>query len=338
MAVNLINTDHHLGFHISKCYPSLLRTFKSYLGLPFRCFQIYLSTRSWELPKYSNIDLLQTRKLLQDHQMYLCIHGSYLYNLCGSAKYKKEPRFNFLLRRTQECLTQELDLGVALGAGVVVHPGSCVKKEEGLQTIAESVTHCLTVSTPTSRSLAKDMGISFEEFIKQRKIILENASGGGTKLAVTLEEIASIIQRVPKELHPQIKVCIDTAHSFGAGLYHWGKPKEVEKFYSDFDRVIGLSFLELFHLNDSRKSDKKRLNAFFGSGKDVHEYLGYGYIFEGDGIEGLQKFLLEAHKRKLFVIGEPPQKDRNGNPGRGGLQEWPFIAGILSNTNHPLLY
>jgi len=344
MSVNFINTDYRWGFHISKSFPSLLRTFESYQDAPFSCFQIYVSTRGWTLPEYSNIDLLKTRALLEEIHAYLCIHGNLLYNLCGSVKHKDDPRYHFKLRSVRGCLTRELDIGVALGAGVVVHPGSCKNKKQGIQTIAESITHCLTVKTPKGKSLAKDMGLSEKDFCRKRKIILENAAGEGTKLAVTLDEIASIIKQVPKHLHSQVKVCIDTAHAFGAGLYRWGDPKEVRRFYQDFNRVVGLKHLEVFHLNDSRASDKKSRDAPFGSRKDRHEYLGKGYIFgsvtdpkDTSNLEGLKEFFFQARDRHIPVIGEPPGLDWNGNPGLGCIREWAFGACLLADVKPPLV-
>jgi len=339
MAVNLINTDYKWGFHVSKCNPSLLCTFEKHMTLPFSCFQIYISSRSWVLPEYSNIDLLKTRDLLKSTiTTYLCIHGCLLYNLAGSVR-PKDPILSSKLANVRKFLTRELDIGAVLGAGVVVHPGSCKNRDFGIRTIAESVTHCLTVDTDKAKSLAESMGISISEFKKKRKIILENAAGEGTKLAVTLDEIASIIKLVPKELHSQVKVCIDTAHAFGAGLYRWGDPKEVRRFYSDFDRIIGLSYLEVFHLNDSRCSEKKSQDAPFGSKKDRHEYLGQGYIFgfKESNLEGLREFFTQARKRAIPIIGEPPGRDRQGNPGGGYLQEWKFGSNLLSVTDVPLI-
>ena len=46
---------------------------------------------------------------------------------------------------------------------------------------------------------------------------------------------AIVIKAVKKELQPQIKVCIDTAHSFGRGIYDKGekKVKLFLEFYED---------------------------------------------------------------------------------------------------------
>ena len=348
MNVTFIDTDYRWGFHV-RVFPSLRATFEIYKRMPYSCFQIFVSNRSFTLPNYDTSDLLETGRLLKERNSYLCIHGNLLYNLCGPIKYKDKPLYKTKLEDTRKCLTRELDLGVGLGAGIVVHPGSWPDKEKGIQTISETITHCLTTKTSKSKALSKAMGISHADFISRRKIILENAAGGGTKLAVTLEEISSMIKLVPKKLHSQVKVCIDTAHAFGAGLYKWGDPKEVKRFYEDFDRVIGLEFLEVFHLNDSRASEQKRYNAYFGSYKDVHEYLGEGYIFgvysedlellpDTTNLEGLKEFFKQAWRRDIPVIGEPPGKTRFGEKGPGPSRDWRFVVNLLSTTDHPLEY
>lgn len=343
MSVDLIDTNYRVGFHVSKWAPSLQRTFREFIKFPFNCFQIYLSGRSFRVPDYSNIDLLRTREMIDENHWYLCIHGCLLNNLCGSVKLHDDPKFRSKIARVKNFVTRELDLGVALNAGLVVHPGSSKDKKEGLKVIAETIVHCLTVDTPKATSLAKDMKITVDEFKKRRKIILENASGGGTKLAVTLEEIATIIKGIPEELRCQVKVCIDTAHAFGAGLYKWGESKEVDRFFDEFDKIIGLDYLELFHLNDSRCSEEKRKDAPFGSKKDVHEYLGEGYIFGpfGDNsslkLEGLLNLLNQAYKRNIVIIGEPPGSYRDGEEGGGGFREWAFLTKILKGTDKPLV-
>lgn len=347
MSITFINTDYRWGFHIRKVSPSLLQTFEFYKDVPFSCFQIFVSTRSWTFPEYSNTDLLRSGDFIRERNLYLCIHGNLLYNLCGSVTHKKDPRFHSKLKNVYDGLTAELDICVALGAGVVVHPGSCKDKKKGIEEIANTIKYCLTQDTSKGRSLAKDMKITFKEFKTLRKIILENAAGEGTKLAVTLEEISSIIKLVPDNLKPQVRVCIDTAHAFGAGLYRWGDPEEVSRFYRDFDKIIGLQYLEVFHLNDSRASEKKGKNAFFGSRKDRHEYLGLGYIFgsysgknaqltESLKTEGLKEFFFQARDRQIPIIGEPPHLDRQGNLGDGGRREWRYISNLLSKTNCPL--
>ena len=154
-----------------------------------------------------------------------------------------------------------------------------------------------------------------------------------------MEDIRDILKEVPDNLRSQVKVCIDTAHGYGAGIYQWGDPSEITKFYKDFDKIVGLEYLEVFHLNDSRRSEKKANNAYFGSKKDRHENLGLGYIFDdSNGVsEGLKEFFLQAYKRKIPIIGEPPSKTDAGDEGPGWLRDWPYVCDLLKDTKYPIV-
>lgn len=325
--VIFIDTDYKYGFHIPKL-STFCETFEAIHqdNKPYSCFQLYISnSRGFSLAKFELEDLMRTKYYLNRMQWSLFIHGNLLYNFCGSVKHKKDPKFDYCIQRCCTGLTRELDVGAVLGAGVVIHPGSCKEKEEGMKTIAKCIIHCLTCVTPSIKLFANKSGLKVNEALKLRKVILENAAGEGTKLAVTLKEIATIISYIPDNLKDQVKVCIDTAHAFGAGLYKWGNPEEVKRFYSDFEKIIGLKHLELFHLNDSKKSEKKSQNAPFGSRKDRHENLGLGYIFE-NGNEGLKEFFFQAKKREIPIIGETPIEDI----------DWYYMSKLLNETREPL--
>lgn len=347
MAVlRLIDPEYRYGYHVTK-YPSMLKTVSRVVeDTPLLAMQVYISSpKSKAPPSFDYVDLMATRKIIEKSGIYIVIHGCLLYNLAGTTNGEKDGNYHSALASTLQGLTAELDFGTMLGAGVVVHPGSQKNTEEGLIRISKSIEEALTRKTVESEKIAKLLGISAADVIKRRMIILENAAGEGTKLCSTLEEISKVILGVKKELRRQIKVCIDTAHSFGRGLYDWGKKGEIEKFYKDFDKIIGLNHLELFHFNDSMRSEEKAKNAPFGSRKDRHEQLGSGYIFgdkedgsndsdtEGSGgfttrLDQIKTFMLEARKHKIVIIGEPPIS---------GMDDWCLVSSLLENTEYPLM-
>ena len=323
-----LNPNLRVGFHVHKS-STYERTFERLLDSPLRAYQILCCARAYKPPGLDVIDIMRARQVLEENGKYLCIHGNLIYNLCGSVQYKADPQFERKLDGTVTGLTGELDLGVGLGAGVVVHIGACVKRAEGLAMIAKTINHVLTVNTEYAKKVAKAMGISVVEVKKRRKVILENAAGEGNKLGSTLEDIAEIFSQLDKTLvsQGQVKVCIDTAHIFGAGQYDFGLPDEVDRFYKSFDKLIGLDKLEVIHLNDSRVE--------FNSRKDRHENLCLGYIWgdreDGlDGSIGLTKFLEEAVKRKIVLIGEPPAKTADGEPGPGGIHDYEVIKRLVA--------
>lgn len=93
------------------------------------------------------------------------------------------------------------------------------------------------------------------------KLFLENAAGQGQTVGRKFEELAKLINDV--EEPEKIGVCLDTQHAFAAGY-------KLETVLDDFNRVIGLKYLNVIHLNDSKTE--------FGSNVDRHENLGEGKI------------------------------------------------------------
>jgi deoxyribonuclease-4 len=219
-----------------------------------------------------------------------------------------------------------LDLAAGLGGGVVVHIGSCKDAEKGMFTISRTVETVLEANSKATAPLSRRLGLPVEEFRRTRKVILENAAGEGTKIGSNLDEIAQIIEGVKGEVRDQVKVCIDTAHIFGAGQYDFGNPAGVVQFFDDFDSKIGLDRLELFHLNDSRVE--------WGSRKDRHENLKKGFIFgdrrrdDLDGTEGLKVLLEKAEELRIPLVGEPPAKTASGEKAPGGVWDYDIVRGI----------
>jgi deoxyribonuclease-4 len=324
--------DYKYGFHVIKS-PSMLKTILRVIKeTNLTAIQVYVSSpKSKAPPVFDYEDLLAARKVAISNRLHVAIHGCLLYNLAGAVDGRNDPEFDKKLSSTLRGLIGELDFGTMLNSGVVVHPGSQKNTKEGLLEIAKSIEYVLTTKTLESEKIAKILNISVKEVIASRKIILENAAGEGTKLCSTLEEIAEVINNVKKELRPQIKVCIDTAHGYGRGIYDWGLKGEMAKFYKDFDKIIGLEYLEMFHFNDSMRGEKKAENAFFGGRKDRHQQLGEGYIFDKNDPERydqIRVFMLEARKRKIVVISEPPVS---------GILDYEVVVNLLKGTKYPLV-
>lgn len=341
------DTDYRYGFHCTK-HPTYAKTVREVAeGLPYSAFQIYVSNgRAYSLPEYNLRDLEEARHVLEFYDLDLYVHGCLLHNLCGAAKHRKDPKFDSALKRTIDGLTAETDIVAGLGGvGVVVHPNSCHDAKKGLFTASKTIEAVLTKNTVASGELAKSLGITQKEFKRRRRVILENSAQEGSKRGGTLEELAEMINGVDESVRDQVSVCIDTAHAFGAGIYDWGKPSEVRRFYEDFERIVGLRYLKVFHLNDSRCSEKKGSNAYFGSKKDRHENLGLGWIFsdevagetdEGSRNEGLKEFLLQAREHGIAIIGEPPATAADGGPGLGRRRDWGVVCQTLEDTEYPL--
>lgn len=308
--------DVPLGAHVQKL-PKLTESIIATGNLP--AIQLYIaSSRGYKPPIITQADIDETNSVTYVNNKYIVIHGCLLYNLCGSTDGPSDPSFNRKLNNTISGLKAELSFasrldnykpnGEKTNCGVIVHIGSSKDKQRGIDQIIKTIETVL-------------------DGHPEYRIILENAAGEGSKIGSLLSELGSIISGIPIHLKSQISVCIDTAHIFGAGQYDFGIISEVDRFYKEFDELIGLQYLEVFHLNDSRVP--------FNSKKDRHEYICHGYIFgksSGDNLKryhGLYYFIDEAAKRNIPMILETPGTYKDGTIGLGAEQDYRFIKFAL---------
>jgi apurinic endonuclease APN1 len=324
------NPNIRIGFHISK-ERSITKSFSNLINAPLRSYQLYISNgRAYQPPKADPDDLREACRFLHRNGKYACVHGCLLYNLAGMTDGPSNANYKRNLNNTVNGLMTELDVAAGFDSGVVAHIGSRKDRKKGILTISQTIEDVLSGENSNTRFLSKGLSVPVDDLRRKRKIILENAAGEGNKIGSTLDEIAQIIDGVDEVYRPQVKVCIDTAHIFGAGQYDMGSPKSVVKFFKDFDKKIGLDRLEVFHLNDSRVP--------YGSKKDRHENLGIGYIFglergedvSGDGLEGLKKLIEKAEELRVPLVGEPPAKTKEGVPAPGGIWDYEVIKHLCN--------
>jgi apurinic endonuclease APN1 len=323
-----------MGYHITK-QKTLEDTFTRMLPTPLRSYQVYLANaRSWAPPVVDVDDIMRARDVIKKNGKYMCVHASLLYNIAGATKGTTDPKYYTSLANTRRNLMIELDIAAGMGSGAVVHTGSRKDKDAGLIDTTETITHVLSKDAANSASLAKASEMSLYEFKKTRKVILENSAGEGNKLGSSLQSISDIIETIDEDYRDQVKVCIDTAHAAGSGEYDFGIPDEVVRFYNEFDDLIGLDRLEVFHLNDSRVP--------VGSKRDLHENLSLGHLFSSnrddglDGLEGLKTFLEYAQHHEIPFIGEPPAKTKDGEIGPGGVWDYNVLRKIYKNLRFSL--
>jgi hypothetical protein len=143
-SLNIIDTSYRYGFHTIK-YPSILKTIlRVTRETPLNAMQIYISSpKSKFPPKFDYDDLLAARNEIIRSGIHVVIHGCLLYNLAGTVKGIADANYHQALASTLQGLIAELDFGVILNAGVVVHPGARDKKFDkptpGLQCISKSI-------------------------------------------------------------------------------------------------------------------------------------------------------------------------------------------------------
>jgi deoxyribonuclease-4 len=124
-------------------------------------------------------------------------------------------------------------------------------------------------------------------------LVMENSAGAGNLAGGTLEELGRFIRTLG---HPQLGVCLDTAHAWAAG-YAIDSKEGVDRFVDEAEREIGLDRLMIFHFNDTEVP--------LGGSRDRHWHIGEGKI----GFEGFRALLARPELREKTAILETPGED-----------------------------
>ncbi len=184
------------------------------------------------------------------------------------------------LEKSRRAFEEEMARCQALGLDRLnFHPGSHLRKiseEESLDRIAASI----------NRALERTRGVT---------AVIENTAGQGSNLGYSLGQLAYLIDRV--EDKSRVGVCIDTCHAFAAG-YDLSSPATCDRFFEEFDRIVGFRYLRGMHLNDALKP--------CGSRVDRHAPLGDGAI----GWECFRYIARDSRFDGIPLILETPDESR----------------------------
>jgi deoxyribonuclease-4 len=136
-------------------------------------------------------------------------------------------------------------------------------------------------------------------------LVMENSAGAGQLCGGTIEELGAFIKAVD---HPQLAVCLDTAHSWAAG-YDIDTREGVERFLSQAHTHIGLERVVLFHFNDTQVP--------LGAHRDRHWHIGEGLI----GFEGFRALASHAALAGKTAILETPGEEADDARNMRTLRE-----------------
>jgi deoxyribonuclease-4 len=131
-------------------------------------------------------------------------------------------------------------------------------------------------------------------------LLLENTAGEKNSVGSSFEHIRGIMDGLEK--NHRIGICLDTCHAFAAG-YELRTETGIRQTLAQFEDQIGIKYLRIIHLNDS-KGD-------LGSGLDRHEHIGMGFI----GEDGFRRILHNPVVSVLPLICETPVDDRRDDAG-----------------------
>jgi len=227
--------------------------------------------RQWSAKPYEDEEIKEYFKNLKKTEIKKVVaHSSYLINLASPNEdiYKKST--DALIDDLNRCEKLKIPFEV-------VHPGSHLG--EGIEKGIEKI--------------IKGIDIVFKK-VSGSGIALETVAGQGTNIGFRFEHLRDIINGVKEK--NRVFVCFDTAHTFEAG-YDIRTEKGFRKVLDDFNKIIGIEKLVVFHLNDSKTP--------LSSNVDRHENIGKGLL----GLEPF-KFLVNSKEFKEHpMILETPGGD-----------------------------
>ncbi|MCX6796957.1 MAG: deoxyribonuclease IV [Candidatus Doudnabacteria bacterium] len=234
-------------------------------------FQIF--TRSPQGGHAPELDGLAIEKFKIEMRKYhfedFVVHCPYYINFGSS-----NPR---VYHGSISVVRQELERSSLLGAKfTMTHLGSFkdLGKKDGMKQVKEGLKKVL------------------DGYSGQSNFLIEIAAGAGEIIGDTFEELAEIMEPIKK--HKGFGgICFDTQHAFASG-YDLTTESAVSSTFKKFDKVIGLKWLKMSHINDSKEA--------LGSHKDRHEHIGQGKI----GEKGFESFLKTMFHVPCFELYDIP--------------------------------
>lgn len=264
-----------IGGHVSVA-GGLVHGIENATKIGAECIQIFgASPRQWAAAMHSqeNIDTYLARKK-QSNVREVYLHASYLVNLASPLQESREKSMISLVNHLRICDAIQAD-------GLIFHVGSGkeMDKQEALTIVIKELKQVLQEVSGTSR------------------LIIENSAGGGAKIASSAQEIGKIMKGVGSQ---RLKVCIDTAHAFEAGMIEQYTPENIRNYFDEFEQEVGCEHIVALHVNDSKSP--------FNSHYDRHENIGEGYI----GLKGFQALAKEKRILNTAWLLEVPGFDNLG--------------------------
>src|SRR5687768_5023248 len=198
------------------------------------------------------------------------IHDSYLINLASPDQ--------VLQLRSMISFIAELKRCEALGVEFLVsHPGNYMDdRASGIDRNVDGI-------------------IAGLECVPGRTILLlETTAGSGTSLGANFEELAAMLERMPRHLQDRVAICADTAHLFASGYDLAG---DFDTVWARFADSVGMHRLRMLHLNDSKVP--------LGSRRDRHELIGEGFI----GAGAFRRIMTDPRFAAVPKVIETPKLD-----------------------------
>jgi deoxyribonuclease-4 len=200
-------------------------------------------------------------------------HALYLVNLSAPD--------DTIYEKSVAALKSSVEVACKIDADAVIfHVGSHLGAgfDKGLERVVPALLECL------------------ESCSEKTWLLIENTAGAGGTIGRSVEELATIVDRLDR--HERIGICLDSCHLYASG-YDVTDRAVLDDLLDQVDREIGLDRLRALHVNDSKMA--------LGSNRDRHDNIGEGLM--GDG---LATFLSHPRLQGLPALLEVPGPENNG--------------------------
>lgn len=264
-----------IGSHVNMSAPKmLLGSVEQALSYNANTFMFYTGAPQNSARKpVEQLKVEEARKLMEENNIDIkkvVVHAPYIINLANA-------KDDGIYELSKKVLSDEISRTAYIGCKyIVLHPGSHLGLgvEVGLSRIIDGLN---------------------EVFSKDESdvvVLLETMAGKGNEVGASFEQIAYIIENIEKK--EKIGVCFDTCHTHDSG---YDLINDLDGVVDEFDSIIGLDYLKVIHVNDSKN--------IRGASKDRHENIGKGYI----GLETLKKIVHYPRFEDMIKILETPWID-----------------------------
>ena len=228
------------------------------------------------------------RSYLNNNNMTLVIHAPYIFNFSRDPTKENPYWINELWR--QLCISQIIG-----SIGCVLHMGK--------YSISITDNNNKKIKIKLDKSIAEKNMINSLSLIIDKmhslsmttKLILETSAGCGSELYPTennsIQPLINLWNSFTPLQQSYIGFCIDTCHIHSAG-YSISSKENIDKFFDDWDKYIGINNISIIHLNNSITE--------YNSHVDRH-----GTLFNGTiPTESLLYFASKAFTNNILVILE----------------------------------
>jgi len=234
--------------------------------------------------KAESEDIKLTYEILKESKIFLVIHGQYIINFCKD--YKKQM---WAIKSVVDDLNLLNSISnFLLPTGIILHMG---KNTAGL-----SKSECIDNFKESLELILSKVSIH-----SNNNIILETSVKSSNDIFYKIEDLAELYNKLNIETRNKVKFCIDSCHIFASG-YNISDINEMKNYFEKFNKLIGISNIAVIHLNDSKE--------ICNSGKDRHQEISKGHIFNKDNLENLRYLVKDISiKYSIPLITETAPED-----------------------------